>query len=162
MSGSEQLFVVLLFAGLMLFGAEVFVPGGILGVMGGICLLGAIISAFSAFGPTAGAYIAAGIFVLLGIVIALWIKVFPKTGIGKAMTVSRDLSDSSAASSGIHDLMDQEGEAISDLRPAGFARINSKRIDVVTQGEMIEKGTLVKVIATRGNFVVVKSLKNEK
>ena len=38
MDGVTQLFIILLVAGLMFVGAEVFVPGGILGLFGGIAL----------------------------------------------------------------------------------------------------------------------------
>jgi len=161
MDTSVQIFVILMVAGLMLIGAEIFVPGGILGSIGGAALILAIISAFSAFGPVIGGYITLGIVVLLAIVITLWIKLFPKSGIGKQMTVSRDLASSKGTEDGLEELTGKEGEAISELRPAGFASIDGKRVDVVTQGESISKGERVRVVDVEANRVVVRRVDSQ-
>ena len=145
----------------MLVGAEVFLPGGILGAIGGVALLGAIIAGFTAFGPTAGVYIACGIFTLVGLVVFLWIKIFPKTGIGKAMTVSRDLADAHGTEAGLDQLLNRKGEAASNLRPAGFALIDGRRVDVITSGGMINKGSAIRVIEIEGNRVVVKQIEEQ-
>jgi len=50
------------------------------------------------------------------------------------------------------------GVALSILRPAGVARIRGERRDVVTQGEMIEKGAALEVLDVRGNHIVVRQL----
>jgi len=50
------------------------------------------------------------------------------------------------------------GVALSILRPAGTARIRGQRRDVVTQGEMIDKGAPVEVLDVRGNHIVVRQL----
>lgn len=44
-------------------------------------------------------------------------------------------------------LVGQRGRALSDLRPGGFARIGHKRVDVVTQGDYIQQGDLIEVVA---------------
>ncbi len=150
-----QLYVILVIAGLFLVGAEIFVPGGILGVMGAIALLLAIVIAFPAFGSMGGLISAVSIVVLVGIVIVLWIKIFPKTSLGKRMTVSIDLHESKATEDGLECLLGQTGTAASDLRPSGFALIGDRRTDVVTEGGMISKGEAIKVIEIEGNRVVV-------
>lgn len=152
---AHQIFIVLMIVGLILIGAEIFVPGGFLGIIGGLALVGAIFAAFKAFGPTAGGYITIGIIVLVGIVIMLWAKYFPETSLGKKMTVSNDLSAAKGTEPGLDKLMGKDGKALSDLRPAGFARIDGRRVDVVTQGEMISKGKHVRVIEIEANRVIV-------
>jgi membrane-bound serine protease (ClpP class) len=156
-----QLFVILLIAGLMFVGAEIFVPGGVLGILGGICLIGAIISAFAAFPPTLAGFISVLIIILVGVVIVMWIKFFPKSRIGRAMTASPDLASSKATEDGLSDLLGKEGEALSDLRPGGFARIDGHRVDVVTQGGMISRGKRISVVEVEGNRVVVKEAENQ-
>lgn len=154
-----QLYIILVIAGLFLVGAEIFVPGGILGVMGAVALVLAIIVGFPAlspqFGPMGGLISAVCIVILVGVVIFLWIKIFPRTSLGKKMTVSTDLHDSKATEDGLEALQGKTGEATSDLRPSGFAIIDGRRTDVVTEGEMISKGSKVKVIEIEGNRVVV-------
>ena len=150
-----QLFAVLLGAGLLLLGAEIFVPGGILGIFGGILLIGAIITGYPAF-PGFGHFVAVGILFMVGVAIALWIRFFPRSRIGQAMTVSKNESDFSAVQDGLQELLGAQGEAKSDLRPAGYALINGRRMDVVTRGGMIDKGTPVTVVEIEANRVVVK------
>lgn len=150
-----HIFFILLVAGLFLFGAEIFVPGGILGVVGAIALFAAIIIGYSQFGFTTGSLIAMGIIALMGLAMVLWIKIFPRTGLGKRMIVSTNLASAKASQTGIKDLIGKSGESSSDLRPGGFATIDGKRIDVITQGEMIQRGEKIKVIAIDGNRIVV-------
>lgn len=154
-----QLYAALTIAGLLLIGAEIFVPGGILGVMGCIALVIAIVIGFIAFPAPWGAISAVGILMLVGLAILLWLKLFPKTAIGKQVISSTDLHDSKATEEGLAELLNETGEALSDLRPSGFARINGRRTDVVTQGGMISKGKQVKVIEVEGNRVVVQAVK---
>jgi len=151
-----QLFAIALISGLLLVGAEVFVPGGILGAVGGLALLTAAVIAFAAFGPMAGGYVALAIVLLVAVSIMLWIRIFPRTRIGKKMTVARDLSQAKGTDSSLESLVGKEGEAISDLRPSGFARIDGERVDVITQGVMIHKGEKIRVVETESNRVVVK------
>lgn len=161
MTLTQQIFSTLIISGLMLVGAEVFVPGGILGFIGAILLFVAIIIGYNIYGPAVGTIIAGLIIVLVMIVIILWVKFFPKTKIGQQMTVSNNLSESKATETGLNELLNKEGEAVSELRPGGFAKIDGKRVDVVTQGEMIEKGESVRVIEIKGNRVVVRRTENK-
>ena len=151
---ARTLFFASLITGLLFVGAEVFVPGGVLGTVGGIGLLAAIVLGFVAF-EEAGPFIAVGIVVLAGLAIILWIRIFPKTPLGRRMTVSNDLGEAKGTEEGLGDLLGKVGEALSSLRPGGFALIDGRRIDVVTQGGMVEKGDAVEVVEIEGNRVVV-------
>jgi membrane-bound serine protease (ClpP class) len=51
------------------------------------------------------------------------------------------------------------GKTESVLRPAGKARFGSLLVDVVTQGDLIDAGTMVEVVERRGNRVVVRPVK---
>ena len=55
-------------------------------------------------------------------------------------------------------LLHQTGTAMTSLRPSGMAMINEERVDVVTEGQMIERGTPVKVVAIEGMRVIVRTL----
>ncbi|MBM4148010.1 MAG: hypothetical protein FJ224_03080 [Lentisphaerae bacterium] len=149
-----HVFAVLLIAGLFLIGAEIFVPGGILGVFGGVSLLAAIVVGFKAF-PGYGVPVAVGITLLVALAIALWMRVFPHTALGKKLTVARDMSDAKAADPDLAGLVGQHGATITALRPGGFAEIDGRRMDVVTEGAMVESGKQVRVVAVHGNRIVV-------
>ncbi len=47
------------------------------------------------------------------------------------------------------------GRLVTDLRPAGRARIDGNLVDVVTRGEWIEAGREVRIVDVRGNRIVV-------
>jgi membrane-bound serine protease (ClpP class) len=53
-----------------------------------------------------------------------------------------------------------EGIAITKLRPAGRAKFQNAFVDVITEGDLIEKDGNVKVVRIEGNKVVVKKLKS--
>jgi membrane-bound serine protease (ClpP class) len=55
-------------------------------------------------------------------------------------------------------LVGKTGITLSVLRPAGFVEVENRRIDVVTQGEMIECGVPVRITAVEGNHVIVQAL----
>jgi len=150
-----QLFFILLISGLTLVGAEVFIPGGVLGTIGGLALIGASVAAFALYPPLAAAYITGGILLMVGVMIGLWIKFFPKTWIGRKMTVTQDLHTAKGTEDNLTQLLGMKGVAASQLHPAGYAEIDGRRIDVVTQGEMIDKGVAIYVVEVRGNRVVV-------
>jgi membrane-bound serine protease (ClpP class) len=150
-----QLFAILLISGLILIGAEIFVPGGIVGSIGVLALLGAVAMGFVAFGQL-GWIVAAAVIVLGTIAIILWIKIFPRSRMGRKMTVEHDLSACKAIDVRLEDLLGQKGTAVSDLRPAGYAMLGTRRVDVVTEGGMISKGTPVEVVRVEGVRVVVK------
>jgi membrane-bound serine protease (ClpP class) len=56
------------------------------------------------------------------------------------------------------ELLQQTGTAFTQLRPAGTALINGRRVDVVTEGQLIERGTPVRVVAVEGMRVVVRAV----
>jgi membrane-bound serine protease (ClpP class) len=50
----------------------------------------------------------------------------------------------------------QRGETATPLRPAGIALIDGGRVDVVSEGEMIEAGVPIVVTRMEGNRIVVR------
>ena len=55
-------------------------------------------------------------------------------------------------------MLHQTGAALTLLRPSGTAVINGHRVDVVTEGAMIERNAPVQVVAVEGMRVVVRAL----
>jgi len=159
-SGSVGVIVLLFVLFLVFAVAEVFfVSFGVLFIMSGLSLFGAVFLAFQEGN-------AFGISVLVGASIggpaAIWaaFKLMPKTPMGRALLLQApDAATVSgkAVDPDIAGLLDQCGEALSMLRPAGFARIAGRKVDVVTRGEMIEEGREVRVVEVMGNRVVVKA-----
>jgi membrane-bound serine protease (ClpP class) len=52
------------------------------------------------------------------------------------------------------------GFAITKLRPAGRAKFDNAIVDVVAEGDLIEKGQKIKIIQIQGNKVVVRKIED--
>lgn len=156
--GSAGLVLLLCVVGVLLVVAEVFfVSFGVLFLLSASCLFGALFLAFQdsiAFGST----VLLGEAIVVPTVLALAFKLLPKTPIGKALMLEGPKAEEvHSAPEDLATLVGRAGVAVSPLRPAGFARIDNRKIDVVTRGEMIEQGRAVLVVAVHGNRVVVKA-----
>jgi len=58
-------------------------------------------------------------------------------------------------------LIGMEGEASSQLRPAGTALFGDTPRDVVTRGIMVAKGTRIRVVDVSGNRIVVEPVESD-
>ena len=156
-----QVFWLSLVIGLMMICAEVFVPGGILGLFGCIALFTAMVAGYAAY-PGWGNYISLAIITGGGIIFVLWIKFLPKSAIGRALTLRANGTDrpgQRGPDATMRELENQTGEAQTDLRPSGIARIAGRRVDVITEGSLIPKGEQVRVVEVKGSKVVVTVVK---
>ncbi len=157
LAGYESLILFLVGIGLLLL--ELFLPGGIVGTIGFIAI---IASFFLAAGDVEHMAIALLIALIAGFIASvILIKVF-----GKRMTAFNRLilSDSTNTESGYvsnvnrNELIGKVGILVTDLRPAGTLLLEGERIDVVSEGSFVVKGTNVKVIKTEGSRIVVRPL----
>jgi membrane-bound serine protease (ClpP class) len=147
--------ITLLVVGVILLVLETILPGMIAGIIGLLCLVAGVIQSFIVFGPQTGSYILAGVVVALIIGTMIWIKFFPQSRFGRVFTLQGTVGDIRAERP---ELLDQTGSALTRLRPSGTAIINGRRVDVVTEGGMIDRNTPVKVVAVEGMRVVVRAL----
>ncbi len=161
--------ILIFVVGVLLLLLEIFViPGfGIAGVLGIILIIGGIFLSLISnlpifnFASISGALIQLAISLIFSLLIIyfLW-KYLPKTVAWNRMILSSNISSGSgyAAKRSVKKLVGQTGEALTDLRPSGIAIIRGARIDVITEGEYIDKGTKIKVIKTEGAKVIVQKL----
>jgi len=147
----------LFITGIILICMEVFLPGAVLGVIGGISLVAAVIVTYVLFGMNAGHVALLAAVLISAAALFIWIKIFPQTRVGKVLITSRDLSDSKSADS-LQELMGQTGRALTPLRPAGAAQIGDRRVDVVAETGLIDSESSVKVVHVEGNRVMVRKI----
>jgi membrane-bound serine protease (ClpP class) len=148
--------IALLVIGLLLVVAELCFPTvGLLGLMATLFILGGIGAAF-AHDTRAGMIFLAATALLVPTMIVLGLKLLPKTPVGKHI-VARGFTFQDGAAIDRRDasLLGHEGVVEALLRPSGVARIEGRRVDVMSRGEPIEPGSRVRVIEVEGNRVVV-------
>ena len=152
-------YVALLAAGLLLIIAEVFLPGGVAGVIGGLALLGAMGVGLATFPPPWGFLSAVAIVVFGGIGLLMWVQLFPRSQTGKRITLRTDSANYKSAAPPSSGLIGATGESVTALRPGGVALIDGKRYDVLADGgEWIAAGAAIRVSAIHdGNLIVRES-----
>jgi membrane-bound serine protease (ClpP class) len=168
LAGWEEL--LLAAAGLALLVAEIFfIPGfGIAGALGLAALLGALVLSMTGAGDTAAVMIEASWRVVIALLIALvtalvLLRLLPRLPFARRLVLASDLGTGPAHGSA--PLSDQHwigkrGHAASVLRPAGIADIDGERVDVVSDGALVEPGAPILVIHVDGNRIVVRQLSN--
>ena len=151
---SGLLEVGLFLAGVGLLLAEAFViPGfGVAGISG---LLALAASIYLTFGDQALMVGSIAIIVLAaGLLLAL--RYLPRTRMAHALVLSQAIDEQAPPRDRLAALEGAVGVAASDLRPAGVARFGERKVDVVTDGEYIPKGSRIRVIEVEGARVVVR------
>lgn len=147
--------VLLLIAGLVLMLLEIVLPGMIAGLIGFGCLVAGVVMSYMRFGPKSGSLVLFLVLVLLLVEGLLWIRFFPHSKLGQAFVTRRTVGNLNVEQP---ELLHQTGSALTNLRPSGTALINGRRVDVVSEGPMIERGAAVKVVALEGLRVVVRAV----
>jgi membrane-bound serine protease (ClpP class) len=153
---SLALAIALFGLGLALIVAEILFPSfGVLSILAAGALIASVAMAFALDVDTGFAFLAVAALAVPAALLA-GLKLFPRSPLGKHM-VARGLSFASRAATDERDLdlAGKRGVVVSTLRPAGIARIDGRRVDVVSRGEMIESASPVRVLSVEGNRVVV-------
>ena len=147
--------VTLIVVGALLILLETVLPGLVAGILGLVCLIAGVIMGYENFGPRTGNLIFLG--VIGGSIIGTlcWLKYFPDSRVAKVFVSQRTVGELGVEK---RELLNQTGVAQTNLRPSGTAVIGGKRIDVVTEGPLVERGSPIKVIAIEGMRVVVRAI----
>lgn len=144
------LLIALYVVGLGFILAEMFLPGGILGLLGVVGMVGGVVLAFLN-NESLGWTLLAITGIIIPLLVVVWIKV-----LNRFYAIKSSEEGVSTRDETLVELEGQEGVTVSALRPSGVATISDRRIDVVSQGDMIDSGTRIKVVEVKGNRVVVR------
>ncbi len=158
----ELLQAVLLLLGLLFLLAEVFIPDfGIMGVLGIILFVIGIVL-------TAETFVDVLVMLLILIAFVALVVAFvvrsASTGRLSRTLVLKDSLSKEKGFSGVEDMnvfLGREGYALTMLRPAGIGVFEGVRLDVVTKGAYIEKGSPIKIIQVVGRRIVVDKIEKE-
>ena len=85
----------------------------------------------------------------------LFVRFVPDSPIGKLVFLKKSAKEWDGFETANKTLLGKTGISCTMLRPSGMAVIDDERIDVVTEGEMIQKDQPIKVIEIEGNRIVV-------
>jgi membrane-bound serine protease (ClpP class) len=164
--GWEELLLAL--GGVILLVLEVFViPGfGVAGVLGIVALLAGLVLSLVGAGDTSEVVLMAAGRVVISLLVALTaslvlLRFLPRRPFGQQLVLEAGLGagheHGSAPDSDLR-WLGKQGRASSPLRPAGIAEIEGERVDVVSDGELIDAGERIEVTRVDGNRIVVRRL----
>ena len=167
LAGWEEM--LLAAAGIVLLALEIFViPGfGIAGALGIAALLAGLIMSVTGGGATAQFILAAAGRVVFALLFALFaslalLRLLPRLPVSRRLVLQTDLGTGqefgSAPESDLR-WLGKRGRASSPLRPAGIAELDGERVDVVSDGELIDAGESIEVVRVDGNRIVVRHVR---
>ncbi|HHU62716.1 MAG TPA: nodulation protein NfeD [Clostridiales bacterium] len=154
--------VILFIAGVILLIIEATIPGfGVVGIGGIICIVISIILASPS--PAAGLITILVSFGLTAVILPIIFKYAPKSKLFERIVLTVQQRKEAGYISSYDkstDLIGKTGIALTNLRPAGIALLDGKRIDVVSNGGFITMNTKIKVIKIEGIRIVVEKINN--
>ena len=157
---ATSVIVLLIIAFFFIFLEIAVIPGfGICGIGGGLFLIIGLILAFWKLSTNWA--IAVTIMAIIGVFAIIHFVFFglPHTKLGKKLILDQRVNpEESSAVENTSRYLGAEGVAISNLRPSGIAKIADDRVDVITEGDFLEKGTKIKVVKTMAGRVIVAAI----
>jgi len=150
--------ITLFIVGIGLLVVEMFEPGfGFFGIFGVLSLIGCIFVTASTV--TEGIMLTAFFFVIVLIMLGIFLFFVSKGKLPGRLVLkdSESRDDGYSGTMELNDYMGKTGIVSSICRPVGNVDFDGVKMEVVTLGEFIEKGTTVEVIEVEGNRVVVKA-----
>ena len=148
--------IILQLAGVVVIIAEIILPsGGILSILAVGVFGYSLFIVFNDISKIAGLVFVAADLILIPVLVIVGLKLLARSPVTLRKTLSRKRGVSSQSSE-LESYVGTQGNAVTDLRPAGIAVINGKRVDVVTSGEYLEKDSAIIVTAVTGNQIIVR------
>lgn len=150
---TPALIITVLVLGLILLFAEVaIVPGfGVAGILGVLALGAGAVAAWTELGPLWGGVTGVTSLFAAGVML-VWL---PKSRAGKQMVLQHShvgaISQEDRSS-----LVGRRGITVTPLRPIGRVRFGPDEVDVITEGEYIDRDQEVEVTVVEGARVVVR------
>ncbi|MEC1179916.1 nodulation protein NfeD [Metasolibacillus meyeri] len=151
--------ILLLLIGIILIIAEFFVPGGIVGIIGGVLIVLSLLLAGADFVQMGYSILIAMLIAVIGMVILM--KFF-----GKKLHMFNKLvlKDATTTEEGYVsnvnrlELIGKKGKTVTPFRPAGVVFIDGERVDAVSDGSYIDAGKQVEIIKVEGSRIVVRAI----
>lgn len=145
--------------GVVLLIAELFIPShAMLTVAAAVAFMIAVGFCF-AISPVAGFYAGMGMVIVTPVVLFGFLKLWPRTFIGRRMTLANVTSSGSTAPAPVgHGLLvGSRGLAITELRPTGVCEFGGERVEAVSDRGIVARDMAVVVVALQEGRPVVRA-----
>lgn len=140
--------------GIALVIVEMFTPGltapGAVGFL--LIIVGVILTANSFI---EGLILVLVVIAILSIALFFVLRSASKGMLSKSPLIKKETEREYLSVDDMKFFVGKEGDALTILRPAGTCDFSGVRLDVVTEGSFVKKGTKVKIIRVEGRRIVV-------
>lgn len=145
--------IVLFCVGAVLVAMELFLPGGVLGALGALAIIGGVVACFF-YSTTSGVIAMTSVAVLGPLVGWLWVANAHRLPGARSLFLA-GTADPNPAIAPPPLRPGQTGVAASELRPGGICDFDGDRVDCQSEAGIIPAGTTVRVVAFEdGNAIV--------
>jgi membrane-bound ClpP family serine protease len=162
MSDNLTLAYALILLGLVLLVAELVIPS--FGVLTALSIGAMVVGIAITFAndTATGVITLIAVFVLVPVVMGAVFKYAPRTSFGKRLFLSGPQDDETVANMPVNleleQLRGRYGRTASALRPSGTVDFDGQRVDVLSEGALIEPGQWVRCIDVKASTVIVRQV----
>ena len=151
-----SLIIGLFVVGVALIAIEVFVPGGIIGIMGILSIIAGVVVSYSEFGFTGVWISGAAAVVILVAVLLFEFLVLPKTKLGGRLFLRKAVEGTSQPPLAEEDDIGKECVTLTPLSPTGTVLLDGKKVEAASRSGFISKNETMKVVG-KDNFRIIVS-----
>lgn len=141
-----NLLILLLVLGLVFLFFELFTPGPVFGILGGLTLIGAVVGAAIKFGGLGG--LLAGVIAVAAVGITLYVELvwLPKTRFARRFSI-RSTSGATIVQQtvDVNAVVGKPAEAVTTLAPSGYVLVEGRRYEAFCQSGLAERGAELRV-----------------
>ena len=142
--------------------AEAFMPGfGVAGISGIVLELVAIVITYMRHGAVPALILTLVVLMVLAFAISMSLRSVRKGRLSRSNLVLNEReSAQSATDTGV--FIGKTGRTSTALRPSGVVDLDGVRLNVMTEGDFIGSGEMVRVVRTEGSKIIVKKEEENK
>jgi len=165
LAGLEGLIAILFILGIALIVIELVMPGvGVAGVIGIASLVAGVVLVSQIASPAVLTLIITVVLLIIaGMLFWLYKSATGNGRIARLLLLKARTGEEEGyvSTSNTNDLVGMKGVAATILRPAGGGDFAGRRLDVVTEGEFLPKGTPIIITKVEGFRIVVEKLEEK-
>ena len=151
-----SLIILLFVVGILLLAAEVLMPGGVVGTVGGVLMLIGCGLAFADYGVFGGSVAVVIALLLCGLAFYLELRVLPRTRLGRRAFLTAEMRGVSAAvAPEAKNLVGQPAAALTMLSPSGYVLVAGRRYEAFCQSGQAPVGAALEVIGADSFRLIV-------
>lgn len=152
--------ILIIAAGVIMISLEVFLPGGILGILGIIVAGLGLWMVHDEYGGGVTLWASLATVLVLLLILAIELTILRRTRAGNSLLLRSAQEGRTTTRETIGQLIGEDGTALTVLAPSGSVRVKGEIYEAVSQDGYIARGEAVSVVS-QANFRIVVKRKRE-